>query len=292
MADAVEGIQSLADRAGVTVIAAPFSANVWGDSDRIMQTLTNLLSNAVKFSAPGTTVTLSGSTHGAMFTFSVEDQGRGIPKEYLESVFERFKQVDASDSREKGGTGLGLAICRSIVAAHGGRIWAESEEGKGTTFRFTIPLHETKTLESSDADSTEAAYDRPAVLIVEDDNDLARVIGASLQAQGLRTRHVASGRCALTACRDEVPDAVILDLVLPELDGFEVVEWMRAQPRLAHVPLVVYTALEVSAADEERLRLGPTEFMVKSRVSPEEFEERVLELLAGMTPRQEVEGAA
>jgi PAS domain S-box-containing protein len=141
MIEAVEGIQPLAERAGVTVIANPSDARVWGDRDRILQTLTNLLSNAVKFSRSGTIVMLNGSAAAGMYTFAVEDEGRGIPKDHLESVFERFKQVDASDARLKGGTGLGLAICRSIIVAHGGRIWAESEEQKGTTFYFTIPLH-------------------------------------------------------------------------------------------------------------------------------------------------------
>ena len=72
-------------------------------------------------------------------TFQVRDQGRGIPADKLESIFERFQQVDASDSRDKGGTGLGLAICRSIVQQHGGKIWAESEDGEGSTFSFTLP---------------------------------------------------------------------------------------------------------------------------------------------------------
>ena len=142
MIEAVEGIQSFAERARVTVIADPSHVQLWGDRDRIVQTLTNLLSNAVKFSPPGTTVLLNGSAADGMYTFAIEDEGRGIPKEHIESVFERFKQVDASDSRQKGGTGLGLAICRSIVAAHAGRIWVESEEGMGATFYFTIPLHQ------------------------------------------------------------------------------------------------------------------------------------------------------
>ncbi|HEX7138017.1 MAG TPA: ATP-binding protein, partial [Vicinamibacterales bacterium] len=295
MTEAVEGIQAFADRARVTVIANPVHAVLWGDRDRIIQTITNLLSNAVKFSPAGTTVRLTGSEAGGTFTFAIEDQGRGIPKEYLETIFERFKQVDASDSRSKGGTGLGLAICRSIVTAHGGRIWAESEEGKGTTFRFTIPIHEETASSQPAASVASEASDRPVVLIVEDDSDLARVMGASLEAHGFRTRHVMTGRCALAACADEVPDVMILDLVLPGMDGYEVVPWMREQPRLAHVRLVVYTAQEVSHADQDRLRLGPTEFMTKSRVSPEEFEHRVVELLApitDMSTEQEVEGAA
>jgi PAS domain S-box-containing protein len=292
MIEALEGIQPFAERAGVTVIADPSQAKIWGDHDRVIQTLTNLLSNAVKFSPAGTTILLNGAPLDGMYTFAIEDEGRGIPKELIESVFERFKQVDASDSRQKGGTGLGLAICRSIVAAHGGRIWAESEEGKGTTFRFTIPLQEESSEDALEAAPSAVTSDRSAVLIVEDDNDLARVIGASLEARGFRTRHVLSGRCAVAACEYDVPDVIVLDLVLPEMDGFEVVEWLRARERFAHVPLVVYTAHEVTTADQDRLRLGPTEFMTKSRVSPEEFEHRVIELLATIDAREEVQGAA
>jgi PAS domain S-box-containing protein len=142
MTEAIEGIQGFADREGVKVVYDVEHEKLWGDHDRLIQALTNLLSNAVKFSEAGKKVRLSGSRSGSMFTFVVEDQGRGIPASHLESIFERFKQVDASDSRNKGGTGLGLAICRSIVTAHGGKIWAESTEGKGTTFSFTVPMHE------------------------------------------------------------------------------------------------------------------------------------------------------
>lgn len=158
MIEAVEGMQSFAERARVTIIPDLTHTPLWGDHDRVIQTLTNLLSNAVKFSPPGTTVLLNGSVRDGMYTFAIEDEGRGIPKEHLESIFERFKQVDASDSRQKGGTGLGLAICRSIVAAHGGRIWAESEEGKGTTFFFTIPIRDETAIELEPVPA-EAAYD-------------------------------------------------------------------------------------------------------------------------------------
>ena len=142
MTESVEGIQSFADRAGVQIEVEPLHEIVCVDRDRIVQTLTNLLSNSIKFSTPGTTVRLFASGGADVLTFAVADQGRGIPATHVESIFERFKQVDASDSRARGGTGLGLAICRSIVAAHGGRIWAESVEGIGSTFRFTIPLRE------------------------------------------------------------------------------------------------------------------------------------------------------
>jgi PAS domain S-box-containing protein len=137
---ATEGLQSLAEKAGVRIVSKPASGAVWGDSDRIMQTLTNLLANAIKFSPPQTTVTVSGTAREKEFLFCVADEGRGVPDEKLQTIFERFSQVDSSDSRDKGGSGLGLAICQSIVTAHGGRIWVEKNEPTGSRFQFTIPL--------------------------------------------------------------------------------------------------------------------------------------------------------
>ena len=114
--------------------------NVWADPDRILQTLTNLISNAIKFSQPNTEIHLRAlHLDRTEAEIQVRDQGRGIPEEKLETIFERFHQVDASDSRTMGGTGLGLAICRSIIQQHGGRIWATSTLGKGSTFHFTLP---------------------------------------------------------------------------------------------------------------------------------------------------------
>ena len=136
---AVDGVRALADQAGIEIVAEPAEEMLSVDFDRIVQTLTNLLSNAIKFSPPGTTVTVSADAGEENFTFRVADQGRGVPRDKLEMIFERFQQVDASDSRDKGGTGLGLAICRSIIHAHGGRIWAENGE-RGSVFQFTIPI--------------------------------------------------------------------------------------------------------------------------------------------------------
>ena len=113
---------------------------VWGDPDRILQALANLISNATKYSPPGGEITLTARKLDANEAqFDIHDQGRGIPPDKLESIFERFQQVDASDSRTMGGTGLGLAICRSIITQHGGKIWATSPPGEGATFHFTLP---------------------------------------------------------------------------------------------------------------------------------------------------------
>ncbi|PSB24122.1 GAF domain-containing protein [Stenomitos frigidus] len=168
MQRSLEVMQNSAQEAGVQLVVQPLSLQIWVDPDRIIQTFTNLLSNAIKFSPSGGTVWLSavvadraarkagevGETiqnfknpstlHSPLPTpyilFSVQDQGRGIPTDKLESIFGRFQQVDASDSRDQGGTGLGLAICQSIVQQHDGRIWVESHWGQGSTFFFALPL--------------------------------------------------------------------------------------------------------------------------------------------------------
>jgi PAS domain S-box-containing protein len=129
-----------AQKAGIGFIVDAPSLALWVDEDRILQTLGNLIGNAIKFSPAGTEIILRARVQSATEAIiSVEDKGRGVPPEKLDIIFERFQQVDASDSRDMGGTGLGLAICRNIVRQHGGRIWAESVVGRGSTFYFTVP---------------------------------------------------------------------------------------------------------------------------------------------------------
>ena len=136
------GLQhAAATKADIRIATGGEDVTVWADQDRILQTLTNLISNAIKFSPAGSQIELTArNVDDNEAILEVSDQGRGIPADKLEHIFERFQQVDASDSRAMGGTGLGLAICRSIVTQHGGRIWASSEPGHGTTFHFTLPI--------------------------------------------------------------------------------------------------------------------------------------------------------
>ena len=132
--------QNRTPRPNIRIFFAAHGVSVWADADRILQTLNNLLSNAIKFSPAGSEIHLTGrNLDDSEAIIEVRDQGRGIPTDKLEHIFDRFQQGDASDSRDMGGTGLGLAICRSIINQHGGRIWATSVEGQGTTIHFTLP---------------------------------------------------------------------------------------------------------------------------------------------------------
>jgi PAS domain S-box-containing protein len=140
MSQAADGIRSMAEQVGVTIEVLPSDARVWGDQDRLLQVLTNLLANAIKFSPPGGgTVWIDAERGAGELVIRVRDEGRGIPSAKLETIFNRFVQVDASDARDKGGTGLGLAISRSIIKQHGGQIWAESTVGIGTTLCVALP---------------------------------------------------------------------------------------------------------------------------------------------------------
>jgi signal transduction histidine kinase len=137
---AIDGMQPIAEAAGVQLTHDTTQVEIAADPDRLLQVLTNLLSNAVKFSPPASTISVLLRPGVGGVTLSVIDQGRGIPADKLEAIFGRFQQVDASDSHQKGGSGLGLAICRTIVLQHSGRIWAERNTDHGSTFHVFLPF--------------------------------------------------------------------------------------------------------------------------------------------------------
>ncbi len=144
MIQAMEQLQVMANQAGITLSTIPFAIGLNVDGDRLIQVLTNLLSNAIKFSPRGAVVWLTADRlvepEQSFIVIQVKDQGRGIAPEQLETIFERFHQVDVSDARQKGGVGLGLPICRNIVQRHGGVIWAESSGGEGSCFYVKLPI--------------------------------------------------------------------------------------------------------------------------------------------------------
>jgi len=395
---AIDGMAPVADAAGVQLIHDTTQVEIGADPDRLLQVITNLLSNAVKFSPPSSTISVMLRPGASGVTLSVIDQGRGIPANKLEAIFGRFQQVDASDSRQKGGSGLGLAICRTIVQQHSGRIWAERNPVRGSTFRVFLPYqpppieapkvvfdqetghgtvlladanpasrphiaallmsHGYRVVETTTVEETlAAAHDgveailldtsldgmngweilpmlrrlRPEartpivllsvdkrqdpaalpidaegwvvnrlsddallselarvlcgpgenarILVVEDDIDLARVIGQVFVRDAIEVKLAHSLQEALDACFSFQPHLLVLDIGLPDGDGFNVVDWLRKHENLARLPLVVYSGRDLSPEDCRKLTLGPTQFLTKARVQPQQLEALVLTML-------------
>src|ERR1700760_2870743 len=178
---AIEAVTPVADSASVKLILRTEAVDFVADPDRLQQVMTNLLSNAIKFSPPDSTVTVSIEKSDEGVSLNVVDEGRGIPEDKLETIFDRFQQADASDSRQKGGTGLGLAICRTIVEQHRGRIWAERNPDRGSTFHVLLAL---QALEETRPAGIDDAFEQGTILICDDDAETRTVLGNSLRHRG------------------------------------------------------------------------------------------------------------
>lgn len=279
---AVDVMRAMAQGAGVSLQVEAPDVLLYADADRITQVLTNLLSNAIKFSPPGGTVQVCGTLRDGVLYVQVSDQGRGIPANKLEAIFERFEQVDTSDSREKGGSGLGLPIARSIVEHHGGRLWATSEEGKGSVFTFTLPVADTYGATDSDSPVTRLAGDGTGlrILVVEDDPDLSKVLAGVFGGDNVSVYQARTVEEAVAASQTVSPDALILDLGLGEGNGFEVIDRLHHHPDYQHMPIVVYTARELSPPEGARLKWEQIRVVTKGRVALDDFERIVLDLIA------------
>ncbi|MGK2859217.1 MAG: CHASE domain-containing protein [Thermoanaerobaculia bacterium] len=261
----LENVATLADQEGVTLEVRSTDGMLLADEDRIVQVLINYLSNAIKFSAPGATVTVTSEQRQGSIECSVEDHGTGIGAEAQKKLFQRFERVDASDSRRRGGTGLGLAISKAIVAHHGGSVGLRSEEGQGSTFWFKLPAV--------------AARSSIDLLVIEDDEPLLVVIERLLRRDGVTIRTATSGRLGLGAIEAQTPDLLVLDVDLPDGDGYEVVDELRRHEGWRSMPLLVYTGADLTYDQRNRLRLGPTKFLLKSKVDHEDLRGAVGELL-------------
>jgi signal transduction histidine kinase/CheY-like chemotaxis protein len=247
VAHSVDTMSSMAQNAGVhlQILPEPTSTPITfdGDPDRIQQVLTNLLSNAVKFSPSGSTIRILSGTDGSNLILQVEDSGRGVPADKLESIFDRFGQVESSDSRQKGGTGLGLAICRSIVTQHGGTIWAERNDiaGKnqpGTTFIVRLPHRMA-------ADQTAAQPEEPActILVCDDDPIVRQLVAENLRRNSYHVIETSSGEQALHVAQSQRVEAILLDLYMPSMSGWETFERLKKNPATAEIPVVILSVL-------------------------------------------------
>jgi signal transduction histidine kinase/DNA-binding response OmpR family regulator len=254
---------------------APDLPGITGDQDRLIQVVINLISNAVKFTDAGS-ITCSARQAGTELLVSVRDSGIGIAPDDQPKVFEKFKQVGDTLTDKPKGTGLGLPICKEIVEYHGGRIWVESEPGRGSIFSFTLPiLEKSAQLEllpkrhSIDIESlvkqlrervsTNGARDK-SVLVVDDDSNIRSLLQQELTEAGYKVRLAEDGRKALTLIREETPGLVILDVMMPEMNGFDVAAVLRNDPSTMDIPIIILSILE----DKERgFRLGVDRYLTK-----------------------------
>lgn len=253
-----------------------------GDKDKLIQVVTNLLGNAIKFTSEGGKITVSANRKDLLTAqIAVTDSGVGIAPEFHESIFEKFSQVDSSETRDIKGSGLGLPIARSIVEHHGGKLYVESEAGKGSTFIVELPLHLEE--ESSGDDSAERApalehqlLPGQTVLVVDDEPSIRRFLRHILEAEGFLVIESRSGEDAVAIAQRETPSLVLLDLVLPDIDGFEVLARLKEKPETSSIPVIILSIIE----DEERcFRLGASDYLPKP-INREKLVTRVGSLIA------------
>ena len=237
----MEGLMwPVAKEGGITLSISPTSGRLWANPDRVIQVFTNLLGNAIKFSPRGATVWLTAEHENDHMLFKIRDQGRGIPSDQIGLLFERFQQVDSSQSGSKGGSGLGLAICRSIVDLHGGRIWAESKVGEGSTFYFTLPL---LTQPGTVSEAT-----GPTVLVCDDDLSVLEVLAAQLQHEGYQPIKAHSGSEAIELAANNRPSVILLDILMPGMSGWETVVALKERSETRDIPIIMLSALQPGAS--------------------------------------------
>jgi two-component system CheB/CheR fusion protein len=215
-----------------------------GDPTRLQQIQVNLLSNAAKYTPRGGHVHLEAKHQGEWAVITVQDDGAGIPHELLDSVFELFVQSHRTLDRAAGGLGVGLTLARSLVSMHGGSIRAFSAgEGKGSRFTVKLPLAAAGSGERASAPKRAIARgSKPAkIVVVEDNEDSRELLCALLKRSGFECHTADNGSSALALIEQVRPDIAILDVGLPEMDGFEVARRIRKNPKSAHILLIALT---------------------------------------------------
>lgn len=233
----VEAMGALAAEKGVELLSSPAAFPVFAEDERVIQVLSNFLSNAIKFSAPGSRVEVGSIPREGEAAFYVRDEGPGIPAEMLEKIFERFQQVDSSASRAVGGTGLGLTICRQIAELHDGRVWAESEVGVGSCFWFSVPLTLTASLPEP------LSHDGETILICDDDPVGRAETRTIVEAMGFGVLEADTGKEAIARARESAPCVILLDLMMPRMDGFETLTRLSEDEATAAIPVVMMSSL-------------------------------------------------
>ena len=240
-----------------------------GDDRRITQVLLNLVGNAIKFTEAGE-VALSVAAADGSFEVAVADTGPGIAAEHHERIFEEFRQVGSSRTRKMGVTGLALAISKKIIELHTGRIWVESEPGRGSTFRFTLP---------NSPDPGEPGGMTKRILVVEDQEDNRRILRDLLTSVDYELIEAVTGTEGVRLARSHRPDLILMDIQLPELDGHEATRQIKADDALRHIPVVVVTSYALSGDEAKVIAAGADAYVTKP-FSPRQLLAKVRELLS------------
>jgi len=271
---------------------------VLGDRDRLIQVVINLLSNAVKFTDDGS-VTCRASQQGDGLVVSVVDTGMGIAPGDRDKVFEKFKQVGDTLTEKPKGTGLGLPICKQIVEHHGGQIWVESEIGQGSTFSFNLPILPTddstqiqrihlETLLQHFNHTGEDVQTNPnglkTILIVDDEVPIRHLLRQYLEAEGYLVEEARDGREAIARIKQVKPHLVILDIVMPEMNGFDAAAVLKNDPQTMGIPIII---LSVAQEEQRGNRLGVDCYLTKP-IDSEKLLQTVNDLISQGSSRRKV----
>ncbi|HET9825806.1 MAG TPA: hybrid sensor histidine kinase/response regulator, partial [Chitinophagaceae bacterium] len=243
-----------------------------GDRDKLIQVMVNLISNSVKFTPKGK-VTCKVARKKNEIVVSVSDTGIGIAPEDHAAVFEQFKQVGDTLTDKPKGTGLGLPICKEIVEHHGGRIWVESELGKGSTFSFALPttksteqkpMHLDDLLKRLKEQVVQSQLNKQGkvarLLIVDDDDSIRSLLEQELGEAGYLIDEASNGKEALAKVRANKPDLVILDVMMPEMNGFDVAAVLKNDPQTMDIPIIVLSIVQDKARG---FRIGVDRYLTK-----------------------------
>jgi signal transduction histidine kinase/AmiR/NasT family two-component response regulator len=240
---------------------------VVADGQKIRQIVYNLLSNACKFTPDGGDVGIRAQQVGEEVVVTVWDTGIGISRQDQCLLFGEFQQIESDFNRRFQGSGLGLAITKKLVEMHGGRIWVESDTGKGSRFSFTLPSAAGQVRVHPKQGTTDPRLDtrcRQGTVLVVDDDTANRLLAAEiLQAKGLTAIEADSGQAALDSVRENRPDAILLDIQMPVMDGLTVLQRLRQNPNTAEVPVIALTAHAMKGDREALLAQGFTEYLSK-----------------------------
>ncbi len=229
------------------------------DAIRVRQVMINLLSNASKFTDEGDIVVEVGvkpAPTGRMeLQVSVIDTGPGISQEDQAKLFQAFSQVDDSPTRKTGGTGLGLSICQHLINMHGGRIWVDSEVGRGSTFSFTLPLYH-----QGDEDETGGAGGKKVILAIDDDPQVIGLYERYLQPENYQVVSLTDPARAVERVKQIKPYAITLDIMMPGVDGWQVLDLLKNDPETRNIPVIICSIIE---DHDKGYTLGASDYLTK-----------------------------